>query len=141
MAGKADLPPAATVWSREDYRAYYDKGDGNPPVRGLVEAKGRSFRFRVLRHGMAQSALRAIVTWALRLLRSWKHGRDALLPLGTESAGRTWLHRGCRDVWHADRRAKAFAALAEVGITHPRPITATKESSDSSGDRTPVLGP
>jgi hypothetical protein len=35
-----------------------------------------------------------------------------------ESAGGAWLHKGCRDVWHANRRAKAVAALADLGISH-----------------------
>jgi hypothetical protein len=52
---------------------------------------------------------------------------DALLPIGTESAGRIWLHKGCREVWHANRRAKAFAALADLGICHAGTLAATEE--------------
>jgi hypothetical protein len=49
-----------------------------------------------------------------------------LLPFGTERAGHAWLHAGCHPAWHDGRKAKAVAALAEVGISKPQPVTAAE---------------
>ena len=44
------------------------------------------------------------------------NGYDALLPHGTDSTGHAWLHDRCWESWYADRKAKAVAALAAMGI-------------------------
>ena len=46
-------------------------------------------------------------------------GNGMLLPLGTETAGHTWLHSRCWSAWHARRHADATEALALLGITPP----------------------
>ena len=70
LAGEPELPPSATIWSREDYRAFYDKATGTLLSEDVSKPKGRSVRFQMRRHGMAEPQLRAIATWALRSLRS-----------------------------------------------------------------------
>jgi hypothetical protein len=125
-------------WDPDDYRTFYDQIAGMLEFdHGLAQLKAKAFAFEC-----------CVTEWLNRNFQQSPPGRcvhcgggerrlDPLLPLGTESAGHPWLHSGCREAWNDNRRAKAFAALAEVGITQPRPITAAKESSDSCGERTP----
>jgi hypothetical protein len=115
------------AWDPDDYRAFYDQ------VAGMLEFDNR------LPHQKAEAfAFECCVTeWLNRNFEESPPGRcvhcgggkrrlDPLLPLGIERTGYIWLHSGCREAWHANRRAKAFAALAEVGITQPRPLTAAE---------------
>jgi hypothetical protein len=108
---------AGDTWDRDDYRAFYDEVTGTLLSEGLSKPKAEAFAFEC-----------CILEWLNRTFEPSPPGRcvycgrgeriaDALLPLGTESAGRAWLHKGCRDVWHANRRAKAFAALADLSIS------------------------
>jgi hypothetical protein len=91
--------------------------EGNPPVRERVKAEGRSVRFRMRRHGMAEPQLRAIATWALCPLRSRRAWWWRIAAAWDRSAGRVRLHKDCREFWHVNRRVKAIAALADLGIS------------------------
>ena len=93
---------------------------------GLSKPKAEAFAFEC-----------CVMEWLNRIFEPSPPGRcvycrrgertgDALLPLGTESAGRDWLHKDCRDVWPADRRARAFAALGELGICQTGMLAATE---------------
>jgi hypothetical protein len=110
------------AWDPGDYRAFYDQTAGMLDDNGLPHLKAEAFAFEC-----------AVTEWLNRNFQQSPPGScihcsggerrlDPLLPLGTESAGHAWLHSGCREAWHNNRRAKAFAALAEVGITRPRPV-------------------
>jgi hypothetical protein len=41
-----------------------------------------------------------------------EYAHDPLLPYGTEPTGHAWLHSRCWEAWHANRKAKAVAALS-----------------------------
>jgi hypothetical protein len=76
---------------------------------------------------MAQPNLQAVAVGGCIACGRGKRFQDPLLPVGTEDAGHAWLHSSCREAWHADRRAKAFAALADVGIIHPGRLVTAEE--------------
>jgi hypothetical protein len=44
------------------------------------------------------------------------HSHDPVLPYGVETTGHTWLHSRCWPNWYEQRKAKAIAALAVMGI-------------------------
>jgi hypothetical protein len=115
------------AWDPDDYCAFYDEVTATFLSEGLSKPKAEAFAFGC-----------CVIEWLNRHFqpspsghcvhcRGGKRRFDPLLPLGTESAGHAWLHSGCREVWHANRRAKAFAALAEVGISHPGRLVAAEE--------------
>jgi hypothetical protein len=118
---------AGDHWDGDDYRAFYDQVTGTLLSEGLSKPKAEAFAFEC-----------CVTEWLNRTFEPSPPGRciycrrgerngDALLPLGMESAGRAWLHGGCRDIWHANRRAKAFVALVNFGISRPGRLAATEE--------------
>jgi hypothetical protein len=114
-------------WDPDDYRAFHDQIAGMLEFdHGLPRLKAEAFAFECV-----------VTEWLNRNFQPSPPGRcihcgggkrqlDPLLPFGTERIGHAWLHAGCRETWHANRRVKACAALAKVGITHPRPIAAAE---------------
>jgi hypothetical protein len=126
------------VWDRDDYRAFYDKVTGTLLSEGLPKPRADAFALEC-----------CVIEWLNRTFEPSPPGRcvhcgrgerngEALLSLGMQSAGRAWLHKGCRDVWHANRRVKAFAALADLGISRPgRPTAAEEITATSSGIQQP----
>jgi hypothetical protein len=133
-APKAAIQPALKAetgarWDRDDYRTFYDKVTETLLSEGVPKSKAEAFAIEC-----------AVMEWLSRSFEPsppgcyvhcgrGEHGGDALLPVGTESAGRVWLHKGCRDGWHADRRAKAFAALADLGISHTGRLSTVEKKS------------
>jgi hypothetical protein len=118
---------AGDHWVRDDYRAFCDQMTGTLLSEGLSKPKAEAFAFEC-----------CVLEWLNRTFEPSPPGRcvycrrgerngDVLLPLGKENAGRAWLHKGCRDVWHTNRRAKAFAALADFGISRPSRLVATED--------------
>jgi hypothetical protein len=107
-------------WTAEDWQVFFDdrasfaEFDAGVP-RGEAEARAYAC---------------CVTEW---LNRNYEHspprwclycgggdlGHDPLVPYGTESTGYAWLHSRCWPVWHANRRAKAVIALAEMGIAAP----------------------
>jgi hypothetical protein len=108
-------------WDPDDYRAFHDKVTGTLLSEGLSKPKAEAFAFECCALEWLNRSFEPSPPGRCIYCGRGEHNRDALLPIGTEKAGRSWLHKDCREVWHANRRAKAFAALAEVGITHPWP--------------------
>jgi hypothetical protein len=108
---------AGDHWDRDDYRALYDQVTGTLLSEGLSKPKAEAFAFECCVLEWLNRTFEPSPPGCCVYCRREERNGDALLPLGTESAGRAWLHKGCRDVWHANRRAKAFAALADFGIS------------------------
>ncbi|MEQ8817867.1 MAG: hypothetical protein RLO51_16320 [Thalassobaculum sp.] len=55
----------------------------------------------------------------------------AVVPFGAEGYGHTWLHPECWRDWHDDRRQRARAFLATMGVTVP---TKTHENANFPED-------
>jgi hypothetical protein len=119
-------PVSAAAWSRDDWQAFFDEAAGVAEVD-----HGRS------RPEAEAYALGCCITkWLDCNLTASSPGRciqcggdghsDQLLPFGTERTGHVWLHAHCHAAWRDGRKAKAVAALAEFGVSNPRPITAAE---------------
>jgi hypothetical protein len=118
---------AGDPWDAGDYCACFDEAAGVAEVdhgRSLPEAEAYAFESCVtewLNRNFEQSRPGQCAACG-----SGELAHDPLLPFGTERTGHVWLHARCQEVWHARRKAKAIAALAEFGISNPRPITAAE---------------
>jgi hypothetical protein len=131
-AHKAVIPSAikaetGDTWDLDDYRAFYEKVMGTLLPEGLSKPKAEAFAFECCVTEWLNRTFEASAPGRCVYCRRGDRNGDALLPLGMESAGRAWLHKGCRDVWHANRRAKAFAALADLGVDRPGRLVATEQ--------------
>jgi len=51
LAGEPELPPSATIWSREDYRAFYDKATGTLLSEDVSKPKAEAFAFECAVNG------------------------------------------------------------------------------------------
>ena len=120
-----ELAPVAAVrsgeWSTDDWQAFFDERTGIAEFDGrlpLAEAEARAIDCCVAewltRHPVPSPPGRC----------AWCSGTGlsgaVVVPFGTESGNHTWLHSNCWPAWHAARRAAAIAALAAMGIDHPR---------------------
>jgi hypothetical protein len=126
---------AGDHWDLDDYCAFYDQVTGTLLSEGLSKPKAEAFAFEC-----------CVLEWLNRTFEPSPPGRcvycvhgeriaDALLPLGTESAGRAWLYKGCRDVWHANRRAKGLHVAGRLRDQPSRPACRDRGSHrDSPGE-------
>lgn len=102
-------------WSREDWQGYFDERAGIAEFDGglsRAEAEARAFECCVAewlnRNPVRSSAGRCVECGCRE--EKW----DKLLPFGAEPAGHAWLHPRCWETWHANRKAKAGAALSLI---------------------------
>ena len=108
-----------SVWSREDWQAFFDERAAIAEFGGLSQLDAE-----------AQALEWCIVEWMNRNPQSsdrrrcaWCGGRDttgaAILPFGRDATGHTWLHGRCWDGWHRNKRKRVVRALAGLGINVP----------------------
>jgi hypothetical protein len=109
------LRPGRDGWSAEDWRVYFDERAGTAEFDdGLsrAEAEARAFECCVAewlkRTPVCSSPGRCLECGGKE--NAW----DKLLPYGAEPTGHAWLHSGCWETWHANRKAKAAAALSLI---------------------------
>jgi hypothetical protein len=115
------LRPAGDAWSAEDWRIFFDERASIAEFdAGLprAEAEARALAFCVIewlnRHPERLPLGRCLGCGGR------DHAHDPLLPYGIERTGHAWLHSRCWPAWYADRKARAIAALATMGIDKPR---------------------
>jgi TubC N-terminal docking domain len=109
------LRPGRDGWSAEDWQVYFDERTGIAEFDGRlprVEAEARAFECCVTewlnRNPVCSSPGRCLECGGKE--DAW----DKLLPYGAEPTGHAWLHPGCWETWHANRKAKAVAALSPI---------------------------
>ena len=102
-------------WSAEDWQVYFDERAGIAEFDGglsRAEAEARAFECCVAewlnRNPVCSSPGRCLECGGKE--NAW----DKLLPYGAEPTGHAWLHSGCWETWHANRKAKAGAALSLI---------------------------
>jgi len=102
-------------WSGEDWQAYFDERAGIAEFDGGLprpEAEARAFECCAVewlnRNPVCSPPGRCLGCGGR------EHSYDQLLPYGAEPIGHTWLHSRCWGAWHADRKAKAVAALSQI---------------------------
>jgi len=111
------LRPTEDGWSAEDWQVFFDER------AGIIEFDGGLPRAET----EAQAFACCVVEWLNRNPELSPPGcclgcdgdanaHDKLLLFGTEQTGHAWLHSRCREVWHANRKAEAVAALSTFGI-------------------------
>jgi hypothetical protein len=94
---------------------------GHKPVPGELVRRIRQLKLDLLEYLGEQS----VVQWLDRHPSPSPSGRCAfcggfetggavVLPFGTEPGSHTWLHAGCWQPWHLQRRSAAQAAMANV---------------------------
>jgi hypothetical protein len=126
------LCPAGDDWSAEDWRAFFDER------AGIAEFDGGQSR----EQAEVTAFESCVVEWLNRNPSksdpnrcAWCGNSDkeghAIVPFGTESPGHTWLHPECWHGWHQQRRAKAAAAIGDLGISAPasHPIEIKRSAS------------
>lgn len=120
----APLRPTKYGWFPEDWRAFFDERASILEfVEGIprTQAEVRAFDCCVA-EWLNSNPVRSAPGHCLSC-GDGEHARDPLLPYGTETSGHTWLHSRCWPTWHEARKAEAIAALKEIGITAPAPLT------------------
>ena len=123
---KADIlrlfSPADDNWSPEDWLVFFDERAAIAEFDGglaRAEAEERAYAC-------------CVVEWLNRNPMTSMPGRclacgggegpcDPLLPFGTESMGRAWVHRACWPGWYLAREAEASSELASIGIDSGEP--------------------
>ena len=110
----------ANGWDSSDWKAFFDER------AGILEYD----------HGLSRQAAEArafectIVDWLNQHPEPSDPDRCArcgaketcearVVPCGTSPAGYTWLHPGCWQSWHVERRQAAIAALSAFNIDKP----------------------
>ena len=113
------LRPGADGWSAEDWHAYFDERAGIAEFdSGLPRDQAEFSAFDCcvsewLEHNPVRSPPGSCLGCG-----DGDHTNEPLVPVGTESTGHVWLHRGCWRVWCEGRKAEAMTALDEMGIHH-----------------------
>ena len=107
-------------WTVEDWKEFFDgrvrisEFDGGP----RDEAEAEAFSWCV-----SEWQNRNPVQSEPGVCDSCNRSHGLLLPYLTNFSlrypGHTWLHQGCSQKWHQERRAKAVAALLAMGIAIP----------------------
>ena len=124
-AGIVDLLTAADGdRTAEDWRAFFDERAGILEYdHGLSRraAERRAFDFTVVEwmNQRPEPSDPGHCAWCGTAETS-----DArVVPYGTNPASHAWLHPGCWQPWHDERRRSARSALAAFGIDKPRKET------------------
>ena len=103
-------------WSAEDWHVFFDERAGIAEFDGGLprpEAEARAFECCVV-EWMNRTFERSPPGRCARCRRP--ASRDAgIVPFGVGDQ-HTWLHPGCWDAWHRDRRSQAAGALSRMGI-------------------------
>ena len=106
------LRPGPDGWSAEDWLVYFDERAGIAEFDGglsRAEAEARALEYCVVewlnRNPVCSPAGRCVECGGRE--EKW----DKLLPYGCKPTGHAWLHSRCWETWHANRKAKAGAAL------------------------------
>ena len=111
------LTAANGGWTAADWRVFFNERAGVAEFdggRNRGEAEAVAFECCIVewlnRHPELSTPGRC--TWC------GMPGRDghAVVPFGTANHGHTWLHPGCWNDWHRERRAKAERALAVMEL-------------------------
>jgi hypothetical protein len=111
------LRPGANGWSAEDWQVFFDER------AGIAEFDGGLTRPQA----EASAYSSCVAEWLNRNpayspagrcfgCGGGEHPPDPLLPFGTGSDGRVWLHSRCQPALYAGRKAEAIAALGVMGI-------------------------
>jgi hypothetical protein len=107
------LQPGRDGWSAEDWQVYFDERAGVAEFDGglaRAEAEARAFEWCVAewlnRNPVCSPPGHCLYCGGRE--EKW----DKLLPYGCEPTGHAWLHSRCWEAWHANRKAKAVAALS-----------------------------
>ncbi|NQW09427.1 MAG: hypothetical protein HQ481_06035 [Alphaproteobacteria bacterium] len=115
-----DLLAANDEWTAADWRAFFGERARAAQSRGRQptgKAEARAYECCVVewlnRHPQRSEPDRC--AWCERPDRDGV----AVVPFGAEGYGHTWLHPECWPDWHADRRQRAQAYLATMGVTVP----------------------
>ena len=106
-------------WSGEDWRAFFDERAGIAEFDGGLREQAEALAFTCCVAGwLNRSPVRSSPDSCLRCGDA-KHAHAPLLPFGTSSTGRAWLHSHCWSPWYAARQAEAVAAAEATGIATP----------------------
>jgi hypothetical protein len=107
-------------WTATDWEAFFHERAGIAEYDGGLrrpEAEALAFEQCVIEWLMRHS-VRSNPGACLRCGRA-EDERGMVLPFGIEASGHAWLHFDCWPAWYSQRRAKAIAALATMGISAP----------------------
>ena len=104
-------------WSADDWRVFFDER------AAIAEHDGGLSRSQA----ETQAFECSIAAWLNQNPEpsnpdrcAWCHQKDetghAIVPLGTNSRGHTWLHPDCWSLWYEHRRSQGEKALADMGV-------------------------
>jgi hypothetical protein len=112
----AKLEAQGSEWDAADWQAYFDER------AGILEFDGGLLRHEAEARAWECCVAQWLIRNPVRSAPGQCHGcgengaREPLLPYGTGEYGHIWLHQRCWNVWYADRKAEAVAALKALGL-------------------------
>jgi hypothetical protein len=122
LVPRAPLQPPQR-WDAADWRTYFDERAAIAEFDGgfaRPEAEVLAFEF-CLGEWLGQNP---VYSPGDHCYLCGGRANRSLVPVGLAGAGEVWLHIGCSAAWRTARRADAVAALAAMGITDPKDVSA-----------------